>query len=591
MAQGGPGGSTINTYATYLIDDAAKRPTANRNIVLWDQRGTLYSKPALMCPEVGEADLEMAKRHTGVAEARSTTFKAYKSCGARLATDVGDLSAFNSAENANDIEALRIALGYDAINFYGVSYGTELGQFLMRRHPEHLRSVILDAVVPLSYSLFTEPAFAKQRIGEKYLLGCAEQPTCDAAFPHLSSRYLALIDRLNAQPVPVMVTVDETAASSIMQLLFPQTQKIILTGDLLEDAIYQSLYMDVHDVIPLMVDRADKGDYTYVSSLILPLLLFNKDMADGMWVTVVCAERGDTNPDAAVFPGILPRLVTSTREDAHMLVAVCRDWKVELLPRADLEPLSSTIPTLMLSGDFDPITPPGYAASLLPQLPNGKHVIFPSGSHGQAVTSECTNRIIQAFLDTPLDAVDSSCVSGAVRNFTTSSDVIFLATVQYMMAKSGIIGWLLPLLVQVPALLCALFLLTAALVYPTGALLRLIFRRPLAYAAGTAGRLSRAAPWLAVVAPLVILTFIIGIALAVRSAYLADQNLIAMGAIPSRWRWLFPLPPALAVIAGLMTAAMIALWTRRQRSLSGRLYFTLLTLAALIATVSLFWIA
>lgn len=165
VAQGGPGGSSIDSYAMYLLDSPSSRPAVNRDLVIWDQRGTLYSKPALMCPEVSKQELDEAQTNK---DSDAEEAAAYRACGERLATEAGDLSAFNSVENADDIEALRVALGYDQINFYGVSYGTELGQFLMRQHPEHLRSVVLDAVVPLSYNLFTEPAFAQQRIGAKY---------------------------------------------------------------------------------------------------------------------------------------------------------------------------------------------------------------------------------------------------------------------------------------------------------------------------------------------------------------------------------------------------------------------------------------
>ena len=280
MAQGGPGGSTIDTYAQVLIDDPSLRPTSNRDIVLWDQRGTLYSKPALMCPEVSAQDIADAQSGT---DDDAKDEAAYVACGVRLSKEAGDLSAFNSAENADDIENLRAALGYDAINFYGVSYGTELGQFLMRQHPGRLRSVVLDAVVPLSYNLFTEPAFAQQRIGEKYFNGCAADPRCNAAFPNLTARYLALIDRLNKNPATVYITSDTDEA---------KRYEIKLTGELLEGALYEALYSDVHRLIPLIVDRADRGDYTYVSSLLLPLSLFDDTMAMGMYETVaLCRTR------------------------------------------------------------------------------------------------------------------------------------------------------------------------------------------------------------------------------------------------------------------------------------------------------------
>jgi pimeloyl-ACP methyl ester carboxylesterase len=578
LAQGGPGGSTIETYGTYLLDSPDARPAANRDIVLWDQRGTLYSKPALMCPELSKEALESAQRHESDAESDAASMAAFKACGARLQAEAGDLSVFNSAENADDVDDVRRALGYDTINFYGVSYGTELGQFVMRQHPAELRSVILDAVVPLSYNLFTEPAFAQQRIGEKYLRGCAAEPTCNAAFPDLARRYLALVDRLNTTPVTVQVApLDST-----------ETHQVVLTGDLLEAALYTSLYTNVHDYIPLIVDRADHGDYTYVSSLLLPMILFDTTMAEGMHQTVACADRGDTDARATEFAGVLPRLAKSAREDAIQAVAMCREWKIELLPRAALEPVTSEIPTLLLSGDFDPITPPQYAASLLPQLAHGQHVVFPRGSHGQAVQDACANRIIQAFLDEPRRAVDASCVATAVPKFATSNDVIFLRTARRLMARSGFLGMLRLGLFAVPAVLCAALLLTAVATYPIGALVRRLRGRPRVEApTALSRRLSRAAPWLAVAAALLVLVFVAGFVLAVGSTLAANQNLVAMAAIPVRWRWLFRLPPIVAVIALAMVAATIALWKWRQRSFAGRIYFTLLTVAGIVAAGNL----
>ncbi len=411
MAQGGPGGSTIDTYANAFISSPETRPVRNRDIVLWDQRGTYYSRPALLCPELIAEDVREALADSNPPDPNAPD--PTQECGDRLAAQVGDLSAFNTAENADDAETLRVALGYDEFNFYGVSYGTELGQFVMRQQPEHLRSVVLDAVVPMTYNIYTEPAFAKQRIGEKYFDACAADARCNAAFPNLGERYLAMIDRLNAAPVTVSVSpapgstlpagIPQPAPTGLLSSvgLSPAPLEVKLTGSLLESALYTSLYSDTYDLIPLIIDRADRGDFSFVSSLILPLTLFNDKDATGMWMTVTCAERGDTDPASADYNGILPRLAQEERDSAEETVQTCQRWHIELLPRSDIEPVHSTIPTLLLSGAFDPITPPEYAASMLPYLPNVQHVVFPYGSHGQAVSNPCANRIIQRFVDTP----------------------------------------------------------------------------------------------------------------------------------------------------------------------------------------------
>ena len=185
IAQGGPGGSSIDSFAQVLISSLDFRPATDRDLIVWDQRGTFYSQPALLCPEVTKATREAAQqvKPESPETVDSKELESYRTCGERLTREAGDLSAFNSVENANDVEALRVALGYDTINFYGVSYGTELGQYFMRQHPAHLRSMVLDAVVPMQFNLVTDVALVKQRIAEKYFQGCAKDPHCNDRVP------------------------------------------------------------------------------------------------------------------------------------------------------------------------------------------------------------------------------------------------------------------------------------------------------------------------------------------------------------------------------------------------------------------------
>jgi pimeloyl-ACP methyl ester carboxylesterase len=598
MAQGGPGGSTIETYAQYLLQDPQARPTPNRDIVLWDQRGTLFSKPALLCPEVVEADLQAslashqaltstnpltsATGITGV-NGESDDDAAYAACERRLVQEAGNLSPFNSAENADDVDDVRQALGYDKINFYGVSYGTELGQFVMRRHPQTLRSVVLDAVVPLTYNLFTEPAFAKERIAEKYFNACAADPRCNAAFPNLAQRYLALIDRLNQQPVVVSVSPQSLTEIST-------TYAISLSGDLLESALYTSLYSNVHDLIPLIIDRADKGDYTYVTTALLPLMLFDQSSATGMYMSVVCADHGNTDPSKTDYKGVNPRLAAEQRQAAADEVALCKKWQIELLPRADLQPVQSDLPVLLLSGDFDPITPPNYAETLLPFLPNATHVVFARGAHGQAVEQPCANAIIAAFLDDPGGKLDTTCANQPVARFVTPADVITLPLLRRVLAARGVNGLLWFGASVAPGIFIGLFLLTAIPIYAIGWLIGVFRHKINPGASGWTRAWSHWAPWLALLAGLVLLAFGVGLASAVWGTLSDNQNLLLLGAISASWRWLFFLPPLFVLLVILMVVAAVALWRGHHHSLLGRAYYSFLTFAGLFAVAGLFGI-
>ncbi len=146
MAQGGPGGATIDTYAVRLLNDRSF--LSNREIVLFDQRGTGYSSPNLYCTEMDKLISETIEKDISIDEQNKLTKEALRACNQRLADDQEvNFSAYNSLENASDIDMIRTAMGYDKINFYGVSYGTLLGMHYMRQFPNSLKSVVLDAVV------------------------------------------------------------------------------------------------------------------------------------------------------------------------------------------------------------------------------------------------------------------------------------------------------------------------------------------------------------------------------------------------------------------------------------------------------------
>lgn len=580
MGQGGPGGSTIDTYAEILATDVSYRPATNRDIVLWDQRGTLHSVPALLCPEVTDEALQDAEQ--GVNPSDEESIAAFAACKARLGGVTSDLSAFNSQENADDAESIRQALGYDTFNFYGVSYGTELGQFIIRQQPDHLRSVILDAVVPLTYNLFTEPAFAKDRIARKYFESCAADAECNAAFPNLAERYVALIDRLNENPVALTIAPMDLA---------PQTTRVRLTGDELESTLYEGLYTDLQPLMPLIVDSADKGDFTLLSSFLLPAVLLDDTFSLGTYTTVACAERGSTDPTAVDYSEIYPRIAESETASAAQQLEICREWQIQLLPEGSTDLVQSEIPVLLLSGEFDPITPPEYAEQLLPGFPNAQHVVFTTGSHGQAVSNPCANGIISSFLDDPATQVDGACANAPVPEYVTPGNVIALPGVRNALGDGGLLGWSSIWLVAgtVPALLGAFFMLSAWIVY----LFTWVLRGNKKPNAGEATRgwtlaWAAAAPWLAVAAATVLAIFFVGLYIALGTEIMTNQNLVMMGMVTIGWRWLFFLPPVAFLLVVGMVVSLVALWKGRHRTQAGRMYYTLLTLGALAGVWSLF---
>jgi pimeloyl-ACP methyl ester carboxylesterase len=563
LAQGGPGGSTIGGFGRVLLEDPSRRPVLDRDLVLWDQRGTYFSQPRLVCHETQR----LASGATPEQE-----LDAMRRCGRRLAAEAGDLSAFNSLENARDADAVRAALGYESFNFYGVSYGSELGQFLMRERPKHLRAVVLDAVVPLGFNLVTDVPAVKQRVMEQYARTCAESSACAAAFPNLGARYLALLDRLDREPV--------TLPTPPVRHGQPAREPERMTGRDLDGALYQSLYMrEAVPLVPYIVDRADQGDYSFVLNFVLLMQDARSDMADGMYMAVVCSEYGDTPAAALQFPGVVGRLAKSAAEEGRQLLEICRDWNVRLLDKSLLAPVKSDVPTLLLSGSFDPITPPAHAERVARDLGRAYTVTFARGTHGQAFTSPCANRLIAAFLDAPDRRPEAACANEDAPAFLTPDRLLSLPA----RAQGG--GATLPdhlLALAGPAAFVGLALLlffSAVPVYAVTEIWRVFRGRSWTVPEGWAGRLVVAAPWIPVLAGLTLLGFLLAAAWTVSAAVERNQFLLLVGALPAGVKSLTwgLLPYAFAM--GLMTLAMFRLWRHGARSRMGRIYYTAVVLA------------
>ncbi len=579
IAQGGPGGSSIASFAQALIDDPELWLSPNRDHVVWDQRGTYYSWPALLCPEALDAALDAAGAPETADPEHDPEMLAMKACGQRLAEEVDDLSAFNTVENADDVESLRAALGYGPIDYYGVSYGTQLGQYLMRQHPSSLRAVILDAVVPTDFSLVTDTPFVIDRIGGKYFDGCAADPACAAAYPSLEGRLVALLERLDREPVTLSVVDPEGESGS--------PTPVRLTGELLGDLLYGALYSpEAYPVVPLVVDRATRGDYSLIENLLLADAFLDDGSAEGMYLAVVCAERGDDDPESVDYTGLAPRIAERGRQEARETLALCRDWGIELLPREVLERVASETPTLLLSGEFDPITPPGLAERVAASLGRAQQVVFPTGAHGQAFGEACATDIIRRFLDRPGEPAAAACAAEPAARFLLPTDVIVLPAVRGAISDEDEIRGR-PLVVLLAGAL--LVLATSLVVYPLG-WLATRGRDAAEAPRGAAAAVSRSAPWLAAGTLVLLFAFARSLVGAIFRAADEMPALFYIGAICSDEGWIFGLARSGAAFAGLMALAAIVLWAGRQRSLAGRIYYTILTVAALAAALDLHWL-
>jgi len=394
LAQGGPGGDAFEIF-TLLVPSTDI--AANRDIIIFNQRGTPYAEPELSCPETA-AVLPQTLAATEE-EGNRLYNEALSACFERLQSEGIDLSAYNSLENAADVPLVVQALGYDEYNFYGVSYGTLLGLHLMRNHPEGLRSVILDSVIAPDINFLSEVPASENRVLDEVFAACEADPDCSEQYPNLEERFFNLVRQFDDKPVTLQLRDPETG----------NKYETYMDGAALRSVMFQMLYVSrMSAVMPKVVADLERGDTRYIENM-WPLFVFDQLIAEGMYYSVVCAEDADIDPAAVPVDSLRPEIAATARDEIQSYLDNCARWQVDLLPSSVDDPVISDIPTLLLSGRFDPVTPPAFAAAVAAGLPNGTALVDPTASHGVAFMTQCANEVVGAFLDDPMNPPDGAC--------------------------------------------------------------------------------------------------------------------------------------------------------------------------------------
>jgi pimeloyl-ACP methyl ester carboxylesterase len=176
----------------------------DRDIAVMSQRGTMFSEPALTCAASDEFARELLGLRFYSEATKRTHLAATEACHRELAATGANLSAYNSTESAADLADLRKVLAIEAWNVYGTSYGSYLAQTLMRDHSEGIRSVVLDSVLPTTYTVAANWQNARDGF-DNLFQACAAEPACNAAHPHLEETFTGLVNKLEAEPLTATV--------------------------------------------------------------------------------------------------------------------------------------------------------------------------------------------------------------------------------------------------------------------------------------------------------------------------------------------------------------------------------------------------
>jgi pimeloyl-ACP methyl ester carboxylesterase len=559
FAQGGPGASTIDYFIQVL---PSGRLRTNRDLVLFDQRGTLNSKPNLFCQEIFDETIATLPLNLKAAEAEQRYNAAAMQCHDRLAKQGVNLQAYNSVENASDIESLRIALGYDQINLYGVSYGTLLALHTMHQYPDALRSVIIDSVVPMDKNFNYDAPNSEDRAFTELFKACQEDAKCSAAYPNLEKTFFDLVARLNKKPVTIKLTDAEDG----------KVYDALINGDTLISSFFQMLYItEIIPFLPKTIEDISLGHYSFLERILSQTAL-DRTTSYGMYFSTTCAEVGDVDPAQFTYQNIRPEIAKDQAIYNAGNAALCKAWNVPVLDPAQEKPVVSDIPTLIFNGRFDPITPPAYGQEVADTLSHSYYFVFPNTGHGAISSTACADRIFLEFLNDPQTKPDGSCIAQIPAvTFITNRDVVNLPRMTHLLNLEGTSAVELGLLG-----FCLLILLTGVVIFPLLWLIRVVRSKP----GKPTPFLAHLAPWTAAIDAGLILIFVIGL-IAVIFVMVSKEDMRYLFGIPSNAAPILVAPPLAALVTLVMCAFSITGWAGSYWSIGRKIYYSLVTLAGI----------
>jgi pimeloyl-ACP methyl ester carboxylesterase len=377
---GGPGSAATEDAAG--LAQAFPQILAHHDMLFVDQRGTGGSHP-LDCKFYDDADLQ--------------TYLGYffplddiRKCRAQLEPN-SDLKLYTTTIAADDMDELRAALGYERLNLFGGSYGTRAALTYLKRHPEHVRTAMLQGVSPTDQYMPSDFAQQTERALQGVLSECVADKICSEAFPNIKEEAKAVLAQLIKGPVEVEIQKPNST----------DRVKLKLSRDLAAVAIRYMLYSPVPaSRVPLMLHLAAQGNYVHLTYAALE---YRKNLvstgSNGMYLSVTCAEDLPW-----IKPGEGERMAENTFLGDYRLRQqreACALWPRAEIERDYAQPVKSDVPVLILTGEWDPVTPPSNGERTAKTLTNSLHVVVPHGAHGLGGLEgmDCIDNLIVEFIE------------------------------------------------------------------------------------------------------------------------------------------------------------------------------------------------
>jgi len=396
---GGPGESAgLNTAGLRAWRAWQQRAGWSHDVVLFDPRATGESRPRLGCDRLRGHREAAAATALGSAREFRDEAEATRRCYQRLGAD--QAASLGPRSQLSDLNDLVDALGVSRINLWGLSYGTRIARLYAKRHPDRVRTMVLDSMFPFERDdLLAMPAQVGGAVAQldRY---CTRHGDCLTQGQPPSAVVHDLLDRYARQPP----TVNTERPGGGMDAFVVTPYRLLLTILL---ASYDA--RNAADTVARLV-RAHRGADAALKPMVARLWRQVRDdrRNEAVFWSTRCA-FGDGVPDAAAwrqalsaYPEIADYLAPARK------ASVCAFWEVpHTAVPAPGSPLKAT--TLIISGDADVVTPAAWTRRFIESHPQVRLLSVPGAGHAASLTEACAARAMARFWDAPRASLVSGC--------------------------------------------------------------------------------------------------------------------------------------------------------------------------------------
>ncbi|MEL7162566.1 MAG: alpha/beta hydrolase, partial [Bacteroidota bacterium] len=230
---------------------------------------------------------------------------------------------------------------------------------------------------------------------------CAVDPACAKKHPSLRERFYAFLEGLTKDPILLTIPLPDGKDSTSYTVTGKEV--FALLGDVSSAEIPR---------VPALLENLLAGDLTMLEEVGTGRLQMGTGSGLGMRLSVWCAEELIFADPARVARERTRYPEITGAEPTVFRYEVCRAWNVRPELLRENQPVTSDIPTLLLSGGYDPITPPAWAEEMRATLSNALHLVFPGWTHGVTTywDNPCGMDVARAFFNDPSGPLSTNCL-------------------------------------------------------------------------------------------------------------------------------------------------------------------------------------